>query len=95
MVVPSSAEDGDIQAKLTNAVFDNNCPRRGCGESRRMNYSSSCAAADVAKPKARLCEPWVNVTKLIEAARRRGRLLRDVPLDIEWSPLRGSTNFGC
>ena len=38
--------------------------------------STSCKAADVVKPKARLCEPWVNVViNLFGAAERRPKYL--------------------
>jgi hypothetical protein len=40
--------------------------------SQRSVRSASCGAAHVAKPKARLCEPWGNHAQKISGARKAG-----------------------
>jgi len=45
-------------------------PRRGeMFIERSTALNRSCGAADKVKPKARLCEPWVNAPKVIKPRR--------------------------
>ena len=78
------------------------CPK---SQGRERTNSSSCEAAVLAKPKARLCEPWETMPVLISGACEAGdisvsssefefrvRTNATAPLS-DWSPLRGSRKF--
>jgi hypothetical protein len=58
----------------------------------RREPSAICGAADVVKPKARLCEPWVNAPRGEQAPKGRQRsLVIGGTLVMNFlSPLRGS-----
>ena len=53
-----------------------------------INLTTSCGAAIRVKPKARLCEPWVFVSYMVRAAKRRQRISR-ADYQKSQSPLRG------